>query len=697
MKNSIVFVAFFTAAFMVKAGKVEQGYKALQQYNYFKAKKKFTKGLKYNSAASAQGLALIYFRDDNPFHNYDSAYFYINKSIQDWPLEKQRRKDKWMVYGFTYDSIVSLRQNISSAFFSIASKINTEQAYISFLENNPWANEVERSTVLRDSIAFYTAVQQNTASSFKAFTEKYPESAYAEQANETYFDLQFAESTSDGSLESFVRFINSNKESPLRLHAEEQLFSMVTAPNSIDSYETFIRDYPENYFVDTAWKLLYQLKLSDFSLNTMQEFLAFDSALHPTILDDIQRYDSLLLPYLADGRYGFMNTSGAVVVSNEYDFTGVFQEGLAVVVKNEKFGFVNKRGELQIPCMYSSANDFVHGLAVVELGDKIGVIDRNGNYRFDCIYDDFGVFSEGLTYASIDGKYGYYNKEGVEVIPHVFDDAYDFQNEMAKVEINGAQTFIRKSGVSIFPPIYEEVERYFDTLFVVKKDGRFGFVNDRGQQVVDLVYESVGALNDDLAIAALDGRIVYLNKQGTIAVDYGYKIYPNFIKKGEFIDGIAVVLKNGKYGRVNLKNELVTAFEFDNIDIGETVIPAQKGEFWGLYNTEGELISAADYLSLERLKNGAFIASKSQGLGVINQQGESMIPFSYNDIEFIGDSLYLVETGGMYGVYLNDEIVVSANYNQIGRFNKEFLFLRQEGSLTYYNIREGKFVQLMKQ
>ena len=681
---------------MAAANKIDQGYKALGQYDYFKAKKCFKKGLRRNPAASAQGLAIIYFRNDNPFHNYDSAYFYINKSIEDWSQARQKQKEKWKVYGFTYDSIIHLRQNISSAFFRIANEMNTEQAYISFLKKNPWAMEVERSIVLRDSIAFYGAVQENTALSLKKFTEKYPASRYKDRAIKMYYDLQFDEMTADGSLGSFVRFINSNAESPLRLYAEERVFSIVTAPNDIYSYESFIRNHQENHCIDSAWAALYQLKLSDFSRNTMQEFLSFDHRLHQTILDDIQFFDSLLLPFIANNRYGFMNIAGEVVVPNDFDFTGYFQEGLAVVVKGEKFGFINKRGELQIPCMYTSAGDFIDGLAIIELNDKLGVIDRNGRYRFECIYEDFGVFSEGLVYASIDEKYGYYNEDGEQIIPHNFDDAYDFQNQMAKVEINGVQTFIERSGAPIVPESYEEIERYFDTLFVVKKKGKFGFVNNKGKWVLDPVFDAIGKLKNGLAIAAIEDRIVYLNAQGEITIDNGYKTFPNFIKKSEFIEGTAIAFKNGKYGRINRKNELVAAFDFDNIDVGNDVIPGQKGEYWALYDAYGKRISSADYSSLERLKNNNFVAAKSERLGVIDSAGEIVIPFLFNAIEFFGDSLYRVEIAGKYGIYHNDKPIVPAECSQIGRFSKEFLFLRKQGALIYYNIRERKFVQLVK-
>jgi hypothetical protein len=69
----------------LNAGTIDKAFKALQQYNYFDAKALFEKALKKEPSAANYGLAVIYSRTDNPFHNLDSAFSrFINLII--WPL-----------------------------------------------------------------------------------------------------------------------------------------------------------------------------------------------------------------------------------------------------------------------------------------------------------------------------------------------------------------------------------------------------------------------------------------------------------------------------------------------------------------------------------------------------------------------------------------------------------------------------------
>jgi hypothetical protein len=95
-------------------------------------------------------------------------------------------------------------------------------------------------------------------------------------------------------------------------------------------------------------------------------------------------------------QWGFVDTSGNIVVPIMYGFAVSFSNGLAAVKSpgteynsSYKFGFIDRTGELVIPIEYyagdqwsgySSFNE--HGFAVVweEGWAERGIIDRHGNF-----------------------------------------------------------------------------------------------------------------------------------------------------------------------------------------------------------------------------------------------------------------------------------------------------------------------------
>lgn len=56
----------------------------------------------------------------------------------------------------------------------------------------------------------------------------------------------------------------------------------------------------------------------------------------------------------------------------------MFSEGLAAVQKNGKWGFINTAGKVVIPFKYDEALDFDDDIAEVMQGDKVFYIDKTG-------------------------------------------------------------------------------------------------------------------------------------------------------------------------------------------------------------------------------------------------------------------------------------------------------------------------------
>lgn len=84
----------------------------------------------------------------------------------------------------------------------------------------------------------------------------------------------------------------------------------------------------------------------------------------------------------ADGRWGFIDKSGRLVIPYQWKKVLWFSEGLAGVQDdNEKWGFINKTGKVVLPFEWSNVQWFRNGLVRVQtvLGGGWHDIDREGN------------------------------------------------------------------------------------------------------------------------------------------------------------------------------------------------------------------------------------------------------------------------------------------------------------------------------
>jgi|WetSurMetagenome_2_1015567.scaffolds.fasta_scaffold19281_2 hypothetical protein len=85
-----------------------------------------------------------------------------------------------------------------------------------------------------------------------------------------------------------------------------------------------------------------------------------------------------LAPVEKDGKYGYIDKSGAFVIVPQFDNAHSFREGLAAAKKDGKFGYIDKSGAFVIEPQFDSAYIFSEGFAAVSLGSRTTYIDRTG-------------------------------------------------------------------------------------------------------------------------------------------------------------------------------------------------------------------------------------------------------------------------------------------------------------------------------
>ncbi len=699
MRIVFVFFLLILCGQPVYASRVKKGFEALALKDYFKAKKMFSKGMKYNPASSSYGLSIIYSRDDNPFHAKDSAYRYIIIADTSWVYAKERKKEKLAVYGWTRASIDSMKQLISRQFYEEALQVNTVASYTLFLAKHPWSNDYQEALHTRDSLAFFAAMNENTAEAYRKFLDTYPSSTFASMARDNYYNSEFYEKTKDGSLDSYLKFIEEYPNSPMIPDAEFSVYELVTAPNTIQAYELFVLGYENNRNVDRAWNEFYQLYISDFSKKRIQSFLdKYPQTPHREEIEkDLIWHDYPLLPSSnlnddGERKYGFMNMEGKQMIEAKYDYVGAFSSGLSMVVQDDLYGFIDKLGRVQIPCEYASAMEFREGRCIVERDGKFGMIDRNNKLLLPFTYEDLGDVSEGLLYVSKGDKYGYCNENGVLVIPEKFDEAFSFSGKVAKVEESGNYGMINHSGEYVIQPEYEELTPLTDSLVLCEYKGKKGLLTKSGTTVIEPKYNEIGAFRDGLALVSRSDTVEYIDINGEVAISKGYKTYPNFLLKGEFTQGTAVVFKKGRYGKINTYGNVVTDIEYSNIGIGKAFTPFEKQGEWGLMSASNKLLISAKYEAIDLVDEKYAITRDNDTLGVLDMMGNQLIPFAFEGIEYLKDGVFVVRSGERFGLFIEGDEIALTEYDSIGLFDDDFVHLIKDGDYRYYDLKRKTLI-----
>ena len=676
------------------AGRVKRGFEALKIYDYFEAKKQFTKGMKYNAAPSSYGLAIIYSRTDNPFYNRDSADRYIRIAKDLYPNAKEGKKLKWKIYTWHQSGIDSLQQLIGEDYFRLARESHSVNAYTEFINRHSYSNRKWQAVKSRDSLAFFEAVTKNTSEAYANYIATYPQSAYLEIAQENFYDVQFAEITGDGTLESYIQFIEQNPDSPLIAAAQDRIFELMTYDNTAESYEDFLNSHPTNRNTSRAWNELYHICLENYSLQAIEsfesEYPGYPSSLNLSKAKILA--DSILLPYESYEFFGFMNTDGSSVIPAMFSQVSPFQEGLSIVEMDGKFGAIDKSGAFVIPLQFEAMTDFEQGYSLVEKEGKMGLLHRNGRLLIQPTYSELGLLSDGLAYASQNEQYGFVNKHGDWIVNPQYDEAYDFQDGKAMVETMGMVGFIDIEGNYLMKPEHEYIEKFGDSAYVFTREDKQGLIDLSGNVILEDKFDHIGNLSEELAIATYNDTLVYINGKGKVVIEDEFETFPNCLQKGEFVNGAAIAVKDGKYGRINTAGKTITEFEYNNIGMGKDIIPFEKKGSWGAMNLSNRLAISRKFDYMEVMNDSMALVELEDSIGLIDLNGDAIVPLIYEDLVISGDDIVIGQNQNGFHVY-SKGLEALEYWDGAKRFDEDFVILEKDGGIIYLEISTGKYIQ----
>jgi hypothetical protein len=212
---------------------------------------------------------------------------------------------------------------------------------------------------------------------------------------------------------------------------------------------------------------------------------------------------------LGPKRWGYINTSGAVVVKGQYDWAKPFKEGIARVgimigepytkdgapAHDGKEGYVDKSGRPITELKFEKAWDFSDGMAQVRVNGKWGYIDKTGTIVISPQYDETGAFREGLAAVKINGLWGFINKAGKLVIATQFDYVDGFSEGLAVVGRDGKSYYIDQNSNAALSPPFKGLGAFKSGLATFRQTDRMGVLDKTGKIILDAQFNSIEILS----------------------------------------------------------------------------------------------------------------------------------------------------------------------------------------------------------
>ncbi len=133
---------------------------------------------------------------------------------------------------------------------------------------------------------------------------------------------------------------------------------------------------------------------------------------------------------------------------------------------------------------------------------------------------------------------------------------------------------------------------------------------------------------------------------------------------GGFSNGLAVALRDGKYGVIDLAGRVVIPFAHEYLSlVGENAACFTKDGKYGLIGLGGKELVPAVYDSIERFSGGRAVVKLGGKYGVIDRLGSEIAPPEYDSVYTYHRGLAVVTRGGLMGcIDMDGKLVVPEEY-----------------------------------
>lgn len=360
-----------------------------------------------------------------------------------------------------------------------------------------------------------------------------------------------------------------------------------------------------------------------------------------------------------EGKWGILNCEKEIVVPPKYDFIGEFERGYAIVGNGDFVSFLNENSELYRASV------------------KYGLINLKGEEVVPLENDDITLFDNGYIGFMKDGLWGLMSASLSLVVAPAFSSIYLFDNWHFVIRnTNSENGLIDCCGNTIIPLQYfDKIETsedgYYKIVFEGYLQSRCKLYNAQGEVVLgdDDSYEEITFKGNGLNLVrksewydSRDDAFYYVYNLCNVN---GKELLPYFVKDIILLDNGYLSIRDKGWGMADITGRILIEPNYENelvFENGVSTIKVRNSSYTHKINLAGNVLISDKgknvclphefYWGTEFVNGLSIVRSKKENykVGVVNDNGETVLPAKYDKINIMSDKTIVVVDEGCYGI-----------------------------------------------
>jgi len=618
------------------------------------------------------------------------------------------------------DSAIALRNQLA---FDKARDENTYHSYRAFMERYPDAVQIEEAKARFEKLYYDESVKDGQLSSYYNFLEEHPQSVYRPLAEQQILELSTIDNSLSSYLNFAEKFPSSSHSKTamdyayhLSLEVPQMKISLAGYSDSLQSIhqakqEVLIPFYNNGYgFINSQGKIIIPITYKTATQKASkcpklyEDFIWSETEEQDVLLtksgqlfwkgkyDEIEDLGIGLIVLTKGKQRGVIHKSGKKVLPLVYDNIKIVGKQFIAYQDKGLWGLVSTLGRQLTPPTYEE---------IIELNNFI-LIKKNDKWAISNSNTISQAFNKPLDLSFIYTDY----------------DVYDMENLMV-YEDNHVNIISKNLSIRLNPSTTELSSN--DERLITKDDAGYHLIDFKSNQ--ELASSTSPMLSNRLGTFYQDqGKWNLWKGQHSIELpcDSLALLGSHFIKyyQGDSIRFLptsqSAFPKNVRFTNMRQKDEtyllikedqstivldaigrMLTLEAYDKITLaGDSLLIVAQNDLKGLLSSKGDIVLNIEYDAIQRNDSLTFTLLKDSKFGIYNQVDSTQIPPTFaRRITTYDASLYIAYLDGLYGLADHEgNTVLPFEYDEIQYWNSTSALVKKGYQWIIVNIQTNEVI-----
>ncbi|RAJ80200.1 WG repeat protein [Chitinophaga dinghuensis] len=390
----------------------------------------------------------------------------------------------------------------------------------------------------------------------------------------------------------------------------------------------------------------------------------------------VQDFSEELAAVRTDGYYGYIDKAGKFMIDPTYDYATPFSQGIALVYKGSIARYIDKSGQTVTP-VFLEGEVATNGTAIVtNFGGKKGLIDTTGKLILDTTYQQLSREEGGLMYATdAKGTFQLLDKKG-QLLPFyntyptlfpwrekyilgILKSPDSSHNDRAVLDLS-AKEIIRYNSAFVYPLDLSDDKIMLEKTFNYTRHETALYDLKSKDTLLNNVEDYTPFNNHWALVKNKDGNVMMVGSAGNL-IPTSFK----YFEKQGFQHGYAFVATDKGYGLIDTTGQFVINPQYNQIvPYGRTVNTFFFGKMdhsdyglIGMANNSGQTIIPPVLQSIDKrgFVSGLMLCTKDNLSTYLDtsgkvvwqeKKGATLLPMN---IDYVRDGDYYVKEEDGWG------------------------------------------------